>query len=485
MSKLLYPACFTILLLTSGYSRAQDVFSSSELQDAIETAVGCELSARVRMALPVLPLYQIGVSGCESVVPSESGAYYRDAACSESVNFSTTGQQLFCSQITSSSTLGEGGSEFESSWTLSPGSTYDINALSLDGMEQPYRTSVVYRTIPTAAGECQLLMRVYKSDLRRNSNQPGLLAIHGGSWRNRGFGSFGIEVAATHYTSRGFVVFAPFYRLLGNSEGSAACQGAKLPEIAEDVTAALNWVEQNGSDYGAAGKPVVFGQSAGAHLALTLAVAHAQQVAAAVLLYPPTDFTDLLTQLRSGEYSNEEGIGLMNVVLGDAQTYDLSLSPVPENSFPARVTGRFEPLPPMKILHGIADELVPARQSIRLCNALADRDLSASVNATDQLQTNIDCGFDSELTLFLEGDHALDICLTTDRVLSTLISEVCLSGGEESRELVASELDRLANWAVEQTTDSTSVTDGTGAVSHLWFFLFLLLSGVIRHTKIN
>lgn len=461
-------------LLVSAQLQAQllDVFSGGELQDSLETAIGCDLSARLRLDLEVRPLYQVGDNGCEVTVPSATATYYSDAGCVSVVDFERTSQQQFCAQATDKALLGEAGGDV-SGWTLSPGTTYDIGALSLRGLAQPYRRSVVYRTIATDAGECQLAMRVYKKDLTQSTSQRVLIALHGGSWRSRGFGSMGVESAAAQYTDRGFVVFAPFYRLLGSSEGSAACNNASISQVAEDVAAALDWVESNAVNYAASGKPVVFGQSAGAHLALTLALTQPQRVAAAVLLYPPTDFDDLLRQLRAGDYTNEEGIGLMNLILGDPLQIDLASSPVVENSFPSIIQQQNRSYPPMQIVHGLADELVPARQSIRLCNALAGRALDVPQEIGQQLQAVVLCGPDAELTLFEEGNHALDICLSSN----PLFSSTCLSGGNESRLLVAERMRQIADWAEQQVRVSEAVSGG-GAAAHtdLWILLLLMVS---------
>ncbi len=466
----------SVVLCAGQFAAAQDVFTTSDLQDALQTAVGCDLSARVRADLEVVPLYTMADSGCESAVPRESGTYYRDAACLSPIQFTQTPQRDFCFQATSTSQLGERGAEAESVWTLSPGSTYQISARSLNGMKQPYRKSVVYRTIATVSGECQLLMRIYKSDLRSDVVRPALLALHGGSWSSRGFGAFGIEVTATQYVDEGFVVFAPFYRLLGNNEGSAACGGATLAQIIEDASAALNWVQENAADYGAQVQPVVFGQSAGAHLALSLAVNRPADVAAAVLFYPPTDFSDFLLQMRSGDYTTSSGIALMNQVVGDPLTVSLDESPVPENSYPQRIGQQSASLPAMKILHGLEDDLVPARQSVRLCNALAGRALSDSPATGDRLQADIDCGGSSALTLFQQGAHALDVCITTDLLLSALVPEICLSGDDNSRQLLAAELARTADWARASVSAGNSENDGgSGSVSHVLLLLLLIL----------
>ncbi len=449
------------------------MFSGSDLQVSLETAIGCDLSSRLRSNLTVQPLYSLGDSGCESVNPAVSGTYYSNATCTVSVQFERTSQQQFCAQATDKVMLGEAGGDV-SGWTLSPGTTYNIGALSLNGLSQPYRRSEVYRTLSTAAGECRLLMRIYKKDLTDGAPQRVLIALHGGSWRSRGFGSFGIESSVAQYTDRGFVVFAPYYRLLGGSEGSAACNGATLSQITDDAQAALSWVETNAAAFGASGLPVVLGQSAGAHLALSLAVNQPQRIGASILLYPPTDFSDLLQQLQAGEYTNEEGIGLMNLVLGDAQQFDVADSPVPENSYPVIVEQQNRGYPPMQILHGLADELVPARQSVRLCNALAGRTLTDEVTVNDQLAVQTSCGLQSELSLFTEANHALDICLSN----SALLASTCLSGSRESRQLIANKMQQVALWAAQQVSVANESTSaGSGAVGTGWMvllFVFLL-----------
>lgn len=451
-----------------------DIFSDDNLLDSIGSAVGCDLSAHLKADMVVNPVYMLEGSQCVSARPSASGSYFADSGCTQPLEYQRTSQQQFCVAALDKSNLGQGGNTLEErQWTLSPGTAYDVGAASIEGLQQPYRSSVTYRSIDTPRGQCQLEMRVYKNDLRdgQSSHKP-LIAVHGGSWSSRGFGTFGIEASVAKYTDQGFVVFAPFYRLLGDREGSAACNMASLPEITSDINAALLWVENNAQQYGVAGKPVVIGQSAGGHLALSLAVNFPERVAGALLFYPPTDFEDFLSQAQNGAYTNDEGLGILSRVLGeDATQYDVSLTPVPENSFPALVEPEPDIYPPVFIMHGLADELVPARQSMRLCNALAGRPVEQLFDTP--LYRNIDCGDGSELNLFAEGNHALDICL----VSGGLLAASCLSGSEQSRQLVADQIDRSASWAafVSRTEDSA----GGGALS-LSVVLFLLLFGLIR-----
>ncbi len=463
--------CFSLSVIANKPATAQllDIFSDDEILENIGTALGCDLSSRLKADMMVNPLFEFDGAQCSAVIPTETGAYYTDPACTNSIDFRKTGQQQFCAEALDKENLGHGDADTDGQWTRSPGTAYDVGAATLDGLYQPYRTSVAFQTHNTGRGQCRLAMRIYKNDLRDGQAQlKPMIALHGGSWSSRGFGTFGIESAVARYTAQGFVVFAPFYRLLDDREGGA-CNGATLSQITADVDYALAWVENNAQSYGAGGRPVVFGQSAGAHLALSLSVNHSSRVAGALLLYPPTDFTDFISMVRVGDYTNEEGLGILAKVLGqDAASYDLADSPVPENSFPAIVADSPSGYPPMLIMHGQADELVPARQSIRLCNALAGRELNQAVDNSNALYHRVDCGVSSELHLFTQGNHALDICLSSD----DLLSSTCLSGSAESRELVADQLRHSSRWAAGV---SSPVSAGGGQLSPVAVTMLLVI----------
>ncbi|MEY4588107.1 MAG: hypothetical protein RL497_183, partial [Pseudomonadota bacterium] len=209
----------------------------------------------------------------------------------------------------------------ETDWRLTPGTNFDIGALSIQGNQQPFMKQVKYKTVGSKiisvstrypdynAGECydeascrtsissvnyagngtcKLEMRIYKNDINASGLKP-IMAIHGGSWSYRGFGFFGMESQVSHLTKKGYVVFAPFYRLTGTSDGNAECNRANGADIISDVKSALTWVETNAQRFGASGKVDLFGQSAGAQLSAYLAVHEAARINSAMLLYPPAD----------------------------------------------------------------------------------------------------------------------------------------------------------------------------------------------------
>lgn len=470
-------AIFGLLLSLPANGQETDIFNDGEtLRSTIGNLAGCDLSRRLRAEMQIEPLYTNASGSCAAKVPSESGQYFTDSSCENSIEFSRTGQWQFCTEALDKQSLGNGAAVVNSAWTLPPGARYDIGVKSLAGLKLPYRTRVNYRTINTDRGECNLEMRVYKNNIAAKNLTP-LIAFHGGSWKSRGFGTFGIESMVAHYTNKGFVVFAPYYRLLSESEPNVECQSAAIDQITEDAEAALTWVNRNASRYGAKGKPVVMGQSAGAHLSLALAVNKSELISAALLMYPPTDFADFISLVVAQEYDNEEGLGVLREVLGgEADAADVSLSPVPENSFPARVAqnpGRF---PPMVIFHGLADELVPARQSMRLCNALAGRALD-DIEFDDVLQQTLQCGERSQLHLFKQANHALDICLSNN----VLLSAICPAGGQDSRQLVATLFDESTDYLYSVATTTTSGSSGGGGA--MWMFLFYLPGLIISRRR--
>jgi len=429
---------------------------------------------------------------CVGLEPDDdqSRRYFNDMACTSPVDFEYTSLSSHCSLLLDSTLLGEGNGIVENVWTLPPGTRLDLGARSLEGVSQPYMQRHVYRTIETPRGTCNLEMRVYSSTpdstAQANTEQASLLAFHGGSWSARGFGFFGLELTVPHYTDKGFVVYAPFYRLLKTSDGSAACNDASIGDVVEDAQAALQWVRDRAESFGSSPKPVVFGQSAGAHLALSLAVNSAEDIAGGILFYPPTDFTDFALRAQQGLYNNPQGLGILDSVIGArASEADLSVSPIPENSFPIRIVEGGLSIPPLMMVHGVADDLVEARQSVRLCDALAGRELlalDAEFDPLENLRQTIACGVGSQLQLIDQGQHALDVCLK-DVVIPT---DLCPSGSSASRQEVSLAIAEAVDFAqvasAGEQPSTAAGSSGGGALSPfvLWGLLILTIQAVSR-----
>lgn len=455
--------------------------SLPDIKDLFQNELACALVEPLLAQMPVEPLFLQQGTDCVATVPDEQAglSYFADDQCRVPVDFTPTSLRDHCAVLLDASLLGEGDGAMADTWTLPPGARMDVGARSLDGVNQPYLQRSIYRTVATARGECDLEMRVY-SRHPQASGQQSLLALHGGSWSARGFGFFGLELTIPHFVNQGFVVYAPFYRLLGESDGSVACNGATITEVVEDAEAALLWVQNNASTFGSAATPVVFGQSAGAHLATSLAVNKASDVSAAVLFYPPTDFTDFALRVQGGFYTNAQGLGILERVIGSsADAADISASPIVENSFPLTIVEQDLSVPPVFMLHGMADDLVEPRQSVRLCEAIARTTLTAteqSVPVPAGLSEIRACGADSSLQLVTEGLHALDVCFAG----TFLPTDLCPSGSEDSRQVVSESIGSAVAFATmhaelvdeqptadpnEPATDPPSSNSSGGSVS--------------------
>lgn len=303
------------------------------LLDSVAAEAGCQvLTEKFTAPLPRTPLYTLSANACVlAEEPTQAQPFFTDAACTQEVAFRPTNDLEFCSARlarAAKTTLGNGAAWEPVTnqpndplpavrslpWTAELSTRLNLGVLSVQGAQQPYVKKLAYKSTVTAPGQdtCTLEMRVYKNDIAATGAKP-LLALHGGTWRNRGWSFLGLEATVAHFTQRGFIVFVPFYRLAGDSDGPPECRNASWQEITSDVEDALDWVLANGSALGAAPGPVpVFGQSAGAHLAAWLASYRGSDVAQALLFYPPLDFLDFLqgVSIVGGRYEPFSNFGL-------------------------------------------------------------------------------------------------------------------------------------------------------------------------------
>ncbi len=387
------------------------------------------------------------------------GPYYHDDQCQQEVGFQPEDFGRFCREAFTPqpnpllgnpkgwTTTGYATDPLspivDTLWTPASGAQLQVSPESLKGKHVPYVKRVRYRDV----GNCALELRVYKKDIAATNLKP-LLALHGGSWTFRGGAFVGLESTMAHYTEAGFVVFAPFYRMAAAKDANQECQNASWQAIVADAEAALDWVQQHGADYGAKPGPVaITGQSAGAHLAGWLVTHHPKQVSRGLLLYPPADVYDFVDRMQNNGFAPgfnpsaatstlEEFFDLSAGSLAQA---DLS-SPsdyVTENSYARIVEAAAGDKPPVFIMHGIRDVLVPASQSVVLCNAYGG---SATENGGGAaLRATYGCG-KGHLHLFEEADHAFDVCPFP------AVSGGCLAGGPASAKKVATSLAEARFW---------------------------------------
>jgi acetyl esterase/lipase len=231
-------------------------------------------------------------------------------------------------------------------------------------------TDIVYRRV----GLRQVKLDVYvPSSPAPVGGRPTVLAIHGGGWRGGSKSGYGRETA--RLAGYGFVVVSAGYRLSKPDEPS-------WPDNLDDVREAVRWVRRHADEYGIdSNRIVAMGASAGGHLAALLGTypdgpitPEAQvesrrksgsetdvsaRVQAVIDFYGPTD----LRAMYSSSPAAAETIGLL-----------LGCTPVErpacyEAASPALHVSPDDP--PMLLVHGGGDRMIPTSQAEQLAAELA------------------------------------------------------------------------------------------------------------------
>jgi acetyl esterase/lipase len=201
------------------------------------------------------------------------------------------------------------------------------------------------------AGNRPLKLDIYRPE---TPNGAAVLIVHGGGW-SRGSKDM-LGPASTELAEQGFVVMAQEYRLTGE---------APFPANIHDVKRAIRWARENAARLGfEADKVCLEGHSAGAHLVLLAAGAPndarlappeglgavSQDVAAVCAIYPPTLF-------QFGEGRASGSLPARVLPGADASEEAAALASPIEHVTAA--------LPPVMLLHGDADKVVPVSASRR------------------------------------------------------------------------------------------------------------------------
>lgn len=213
------------------------------------------------------------------------------------------------------------------------------------------------------AGARPLKLDLYQPDATTR-RRTALIMVHGGGWT--GGSKSMLEEHARHLARDGFTVFAPEYRLTGE---------AVWPAQIHDVKRAIRWVRSKAGEYGFDPDQIALeGHSAGAHLVLLAAgtaedprcdppdadrrvPAHA---AAVVAVYPPV-------LLYRGE-SRPSGGNSASALKGADVSDEAAALASPIN----HVGPDF---PPVMLLHGDVDKIVPVSASLRFQEALRAKGL--------------------------------------------------------------------------------------------------------------
>ena len=201
------------------------------------------------------------------------------------------------------------------------------------------------------AGNRPLKLDIYRPE---TPNGAAVLLVHGGGW-SRGSKDMLVNCCRL-LAQQGFVAMAQEYRLTGE---------APFPANIHDVKRAIRWAKTSAAELGFdAEKLCLEGHSAGAHLVLLAAGTPddarlappeglgdvSQNVAAVCAIYPPTLF----------HYDGERPSGALAArVLPGA---DASAEAAELASPMSHVTAAY---PPVMLLHGDADKVVPVSASRR------------------------------------------------------------------------------------------------------------------------
>jgi len=189
---------------------------------------------------------------------------------------------------------------------------------------------------------------------------PVIVHVHGGGWR-RGSRRHPLPVLGADFydslVTQGFAVAAIDYRLSGE---------ARFPAPLEDVRTAVGWVRDNSAAYGLdADRVFGWGDSSGGHLALLAALTGAN-VRGVVAWFPVTDLMAM-----PSDVADVGGVADPGPESREAQFLGAPASSVPDLARQASpVTHVSADAPPILLIHGTVDDMVPAAQSIRLAEAL-------------------------------------------------------------------------------------------------------------------
>jgi acetyl esterase/lipase len=217
-------------------------------------------------------------------------------------------------------------------------------------------------SFPTVGGQSEQLDVYLPATPPPVGGRPVLVAIHGGGWRRFDKSDYGPRIASA-FVARGYAVVAPNYQL--SAPGSPS-----WPVNLEDVQAAVRWVRANADALGLNPNEIAaIGESAGANLAALLgtyspsAASALDGVSAAVdaviAFSTPTDLTSLYDE------SPKAAIAVVQFLGGSPQQ-------VPANYAAASPVDQVSPAdPPMFLVQGSKDPLVPHSQAGELAAALA------------------------------------------------------------------------------------------------------------------
>ncbi|HVU07686.1 MAG TPA: alpha/beta hydrolase [Verrucomicrobiae bacterium] len=250
----------------------------------------------------------------------------------------------------------------------------------------PYGEAIVKRNIPyTGHPTPRQNFDLYLPKTKSAQPFPLIIWIHGGAWMS----GFKVWDNVKYLVAHGYAIASVDYRF---------SQDAPFPAQIWDCNAAMNFILAHATNYGVSTtRFVVGGGSAGGHLALLLGLARNEndfganpkvKPLAILDFFGPADFNSMKNDLAEVHSSN--GLALFQDVVPKLLGAPLNQA-ADKMKLASPMTYVNAANPPVLILQGGKDDLVPAVQSRRLHDAL-DR-----VGVKNQLIVVAEAGHDGPL----------------------------------------------------------------------------------------
>jgi acetyl esterase/lipase len=231
---------------------------------------------------------------------------------------------------------------------LSPGVTQVADAIE--------QSTVTY---PTPSGPRERLTVYVPPGPAPDGGRPVIIAIHGGGWRRLGKAGYGDRIAAD-FVPRGYVVVAPNYEL-------STPRRPSWPANLDDVRSVVGWVRSNANGLGIdPNRLAAMGESAGGNLAELLGTdpgpdgvdGVSTRVNAVIAFSGPSDLPALYS---ASPWAGRAAAQFLGGTPRQVPSSYVAASPIDHVA-----AGD----PPMLLVHGLQDTLVPAGQSRAMAAAL-------------------------------------------------------------------------------------------------------------------
>ena len=223
------------------------------------------------------------------------------------------------------------------------------------------QTAIPYKN--TASGP--LLLDAYRPVA--GTPAPLVVMMHGGAWARGGRFEMGLTKWAGYLAAAGLAVVSIDYRL---------APATTYPDSFQDCLDAVDWAVSHAEEIGADPERIgLWGDSAGGHLVLLMATSQThpdfpgprlrsggQRLRAVAALYPPTDLLALDEAERRGPFGTQSVRDFVGVNPERDPARWRAASPI------EHVHAQ---LPPIFVLQGTRDLLVPHRQATRFAERLA------------------------------------------------------------------------------------------------------------------